>query len=88
MRDLFAGLARDAGAAEPDTLARQLVLLYDGAAVSGQFEGGSRAGVVAREAAALLFDAAVVAAKKAKKTPGAATRRKPVQKRAAPSAHR
>ena len=58
MKELFVGLARDAGAADPDHLANQLVLLYDGASVSGQLGGGSSAAVAAREMAALLLDAA------------------------------
>ena len=49
---------RDAGAADPDHLATQLVLLYDGAAVSGQLGAGSGAAVAAREMAALMLDAA------------------------------
>jgi hypothetical protein len=67
MRDLFTGLARDAGAADPDHLASQLVLLYDGASVSGQLGAGSSAAVAAREMAALLLDAAT--AKAAPKKP-------------------
>ena len=59
MRKLFTGLASDAGAANPDHLASQLVLLYDGASVSGQLGAGSSAAVAAREMAALLLDAAM-----------------------------
>lgn len=58
MKALFTGLARDAGAADPDHLATQLVLLYDGASVSGQLGAGSSAAVAAREMAALMLDAA------------------------------
>jgi len=58
MRDLFTGLARDAGAADADHLASQLVLLYDGASVSGQMGAGGSAAAAAREMAALLLDAA------------------------------
>ena len=58
MRELFTGLARDAGAADPEHLASQLVLLYDGAAVSAQMGAGSSAAVAAREMAALMLDAA------------------------------
>ncbi len=52
MRDLFTGLARDAGAADADHLASQLVLLYDGASVSGQMEAGQRGGRGARNGGA------------------------------------
>ncbi|MEJ8857406.1 TetR/AcrR family transcriptional regulator [Variovorax robiniae] len=58
MRELFTGLARDAGAGDPEALARQLVLLYDGAAVSGQLELGSAAAATARAIAAHMLDAA------------------------------
>jgi AcrR family transcriptional regulator len=58
MSELFTSLAREAGAADPDHLACQLVLLYDGASVSGQMGAGSSAAVAAREMAALLLDAA------------------------------
>lgn len=43
VRALFTDLARAAGAADPDTLAAQLVLLYDGSAVSTRMDRG-RAG--------------------------------------------
>ncbi|MEJ8826180.1 TetR/AcrR family transcriptional regulator [Variovorax humicola] len=59
MKDLFTGLAKDAGAADPENLARQLVLLYDGASVSGQLEFGSGAAATARAIAAHMLDAAM-----------------------------
>jgi AcrR family transcriptional regulator len=58
MRDLFAGLSRDAGAGEPQALAEQLMLLYDGASVSAQMDGPGAA-AAARAAAQHLLDAAV-----------------------------
>jgi AcrR family transcriptional regulator len=58
MRTLFANLAKEAGAAKPEQLARQLMLLYDGAAVSAQMDGDPRAASVARMAAAQMLDAA------------------------------
>lgn len=61
LRDLFASLAREAGARQPETLARQLVLLYDGAAVGGLMEGGAEPARIARDAAEVLLDAAMPA---------------------------
>jgi AcrR family transcriptional regulator len=58
LKTLFADLARDAGAREPDSLARHLVLLYDGAAVGGQMDGAGTGAQTAREAAELLISAA------------------------------
>jgi AcrR family transcriptional regulator len=60
IRDLFTSLARAAGAVEPEALARQLVLLYDGASVSAQMEGGTAPALAARDAAAVMLDAATV----------------------------
>jgi AcrR family transcriptional regulator len=59
LRDTFADLARDAGAAEPPTLARQLVLLYDGASVSARMDRLPDAAVVARATAEILLDSAL-----------------------------
>jgi len=58
MRSLFAELAQSAGAANPDRLAQQLVLLYDGATVSAQMDHDPGAAVAARAMAASLLDAA------------------------------
>lgn len=60
LRELFAGLARDAGVASDraDALAVQLSMLYDGASVMGQIEGSPRAAIAARDAAAVLLDQA------------------------------
>jgi AcrR family transcriptional regulator len=57
-RDLFLRLAKDAGAAEPETLAQQLQLLYDGTAASAQLDRDRGAAPRAKAAAALLIDAA------------------------------
>ena len=65
LHELFAGLARDAGARDPEVLARQLVLLHDGAAVSAQMEHGGAPALAARAAAALLLDAATAPAQAA-----------------------
>lgn len=57
--DRFAGLAAEAGAADPATLATRLVLLYDGAVVAAQIQRDPTAAVTARAMAALVVDAAV-----------------------------
>lgn len=59
---LFTELARSAGAADPAALARQLVLIYDGASVGGQMDAAGSAAQAAREAAAHLLDAHGVSA--------------------------
>jgi hypothetical protein len=58
MRQLFLGIARETRAKDPENLARQLTVLYDGAAVSAQFGGGATAVASARATAGLLLDAA------------------------------
>ncbi len=57
-RDLLSRLAREAGAVNPDALAKQLMLLYDGAAASAQMDRDPVAAAEAKEAAVLLIDAA------------------------------
>jgi AcrR family transcriptional regulator len=57
-RSLFTDLARDAGAADPEQLARQLIQLYDGALTSARMDGDAQAAVTARASAAALLDAA------------------------------
>ncbi|MFD4527274.1 TetR/AcrR family transcriptional regulator [Streptomyces sp. NPDC058470] len=59
VRTLFTDLAREAGVAAPEDLARQLHLLYDGAGVSARMDRDPSAATTARAAAAALFDAAV-----------------------------
>jgi AcrR family transcriptional regulator len=56
--DLFAGLARQAGAADPPELARQLALLYHGAGLSARMDRDYQAAATARAAAATLLAAA------------------------------
>jgi AcrR family transcriptional regulator len=63
VRDLLAGLALEAGVADPDALAARLTLLYDAAMVGAQFDPGGLAPVSAREAASTLVDAAITAAR-------------------------
>jgi AcrR family transcriptional regulator len=68
VRTLFTDLAREAGVADADSLARQLHLLYDGAGVSARMDRDPSAATTARAAATALFDAAV----KSEKAPEAA----------------
>jgi AcrR family transcriptional regulator len=58
VRSLFLTLARSAGASDPATLAAQLQMLYDGAAVGARMDRNSRAAKKARMAAETLLDAA------------------------------
>jgi AcrR family transcriptional regulator len=64
MRQLFLGIAQEARATDPQTLARQLTVLYDGASVSAQFGGGATAVASARASAAVLLDATAKARRK------------------------
>lgn len=64
VRGLFTRLAGEAGVADPAPLVRQLVLLYDGAAVAAQMDGDTEAAKVARATAAVMLDAAIAAKKK------------------------
>jgi len=61
VRDLLTGLARDAGVLDPEGLARELHLLYDGASLSARMDHDASAAVAARTAAAALLDAALEA---------------------------
>lgn len=58
LRALFADLARELQAPDPEALARQLQLLYDGTAVAAQMDGSCGAASLARTTAAHLLDAA------------------------------
>jgi AcrR family transcriptional regulator len=58
IRTLFVGLARDAGATDPDSLAGQLVLLYDGAVNGAKMDRNPAVAATARAVAASLLDAA------------------------------
>jgi AcrR family transcriptional regulator len=62
VRSLFLDLAKDAGAADPEHLARQLVLLYDGAGISAWMDHDASTAQAARTIAAALVDAAIPAA--------------------------
>jgi AcrR family transcriptional regulator len=58
VRSLFLDLAREAGVTDPELLARQLVLLYDGAGISAWMDRDPTAAVAARTLAAALVEAA------------------------------
>jgi AcrR family transcriptional regulator len=59
VRDLFTGLAREAGVPQPEGLARQLHLLYDGASLSARMDRDPSVAAAARTAAETLLDAAL-----------------------------
>jgi AcrR family transcriptional regulator len=59
IRSLFARLADEAGVPDPDALARQLHLLYDGAGQAARMDGDLSASLEARASAELLLDAAL-----------------------------
>jgi AcrR family transcriptional regulator len=56
LRELFIALAREAGAADPTALGRQLVLLFDGATICAAMDGDLDAAAVARATAVTLLD--------------------------------
>jgi AcrR family transcriptional regulator len=56
---LFADLAKQAGAADPDRVAQQLRLLYDGASVSAHVDRNSTAATAARDMAETALDQAI-----------------------------
>jgi len=58
-RNLFLDLAREAGAADPKTLASQLCLIYDGAVVSAWMDRDPTAAATAIAVATALVDAAI-----------------------------
>ena len=56
LRDLLIALAREAGAADPVTLGRRLVLLYDGATIGASMDGDLNSAAEARAMAVALLD--------------------------------
>jgi AcrR family transcriptional regulator len=58
----FTDLAREAGAADPELLGKQLVLLYDGASIAAHLDGSQNAVGTARTLAAQMLPAGVGAA--------------------------
>jgi AcrR family transcriptional regulator len=61
VRALLIALATEAGVPEPEVLARQLHLLYDGSGQSARLDHDPDAAAAARAAAATLLDAALAA---------------------------
>jgi AcrR family transcriptional regulator len=59
VRALLTDLAAQAGVPEPEVLARQLHLLYDGSGQSARMDHDNAAAAAARAAAAILLDAAL-----------------------------
>jgi AcrR family transcriptional regulator len=59
LHSLFTDLAHEAGARDPKGLARQLVLLYDGAGISAWMDHDPGAESAARAVATVLVDAAL-----------------------------
>jgi AcrR family transcriptional regulator len=59
LRSLFVDLAKKAGARNPEQLARQLMLLYDGAAISAWMDHNPSAATAARSVATALVDAVI-----------------------------
>ena len=55
LTEYLAYIAREEGAAEPDALARELLLLVDGAIVTASIQGSARPADDAREAAAKVI---------------------------------
>ena len=56
MRDLFLGLAADAGAADPKQLAETLIVLYDGAVATARMDKAPQSAQTARRTAGLVLD--------------------------------
>ncbi len=63
VRTLFTDLTRAAGAADPESLAEQLQLLYDGAGIAARMDRNRAAASSARAVAVTLLDASIAAAR-------------------------
>jgi hypothetical protein len=57
---LLADLAKQAGAADPDRVAQQLRVLYDGAMISAHVDTSSTAVTAARTMAEMVLDQAIL----------------------------
>jgi AcrR family transcriptional regulator len=55
-REMFTGLARDAGVPDADALAARLAMIYDGAVVTAQMDRSPQAAATARSIAAVLLE--------------------------------
>jgi len=64
LKALFVDLATAAGARKPERLARDLVLLYDGAVTAAQLDKDLEAPRAARDAAGILLERATATSKK------------------------
>ena len=62
LRGFLADLSAAAGAPEPDVLARQIHLLYDGAMTAASLDGDADVTAASRAAAGALLDAALAGA--------------------------
>jgi hypothetical protein len=60
VRSLFLDLAREAAAADPEKLAGQLVVLYDGAGISAWMDHNPDIAQTSKSIAAMLVDAAIL----------------------------
>jgi AcrR family transcriptional regulator len=60
-RDLFTGLARQAGAADPGQLGQQLSVLYDGAELTASMDRNPGIAAATRNAVTVLLEAAIPA---------------------------
>jgi AcrR family transcriptional regulator len=65
LRSLFHDLANEAGAADPEALAGQLVLVYDGAGISAWMDRNPGTATLATAIAGMLIDAAIPDGKEA-----------------------
>jgi len=61
VRGLLTGLAREAGAPDPELLGRQLHMLYDGSSQAARMDHHPAAAAAGRAAAQVLLDAALTA---------------------------
>jgi AcrR family transcriptional regulator len=66
IRDMFRDLAAEVGAHDPDLLAQQLQLIYDGAGLSARMDRSPDIAVAARAAVSALLDSQLVKVRKAR----------------------